>query len=250
MIRLNQQDLHALADAGCVGNEVSFQLALDEALLVSADEGEIGASLRTWQLTNPTVVVGRSSKVQLETDQPYCDKNGIGIYRRCSGGAAIVAGPGCMMYSIVLSREAHPQLGKIDLAHQFVISKLLSAVQRQVPLARHQGVCDLTLNDRKFSGNALRITRSHVLYHGTILYSADLPLITKCLAHAPRQPDYRQGRDHRSFIANAPIDPSGLAEDLAQAFAASPGVIPEPVRQRTMELMSNRYSCKNWRFRH
>lgn len=231
-------------------SQAALQLALDEALLMSAEAGEIGPSLRTWELPNPTVVLGRSSKVEQETDRTLCDQHGIEIYRRCSGGASIVGGPGCLMYSLVLSQAVHPQIGKIDGAHAFVMSHVLAAVRQQLPEIELQGICDLTWQNRKFSGNALRVTRGHVLYHGTMLHTADLDLIARCLDFAPRQPDYRQGRDHQSFLTNAPLDPARLAEDLAERFAATPGELPGCVMARAEQLVSKRYSCEDWRFRH
>ncbi len=35
---------------------------------------------------------------------------GIPVLRRASGGAAIVIGPGCLMYALVLSYELRPSL--------------------------------------------------------------------------------------------------------------------------------------------
>lgn len=231
-------------------SEPAMLLALDEALLMSAAAAEIGSCFRTWELASPTVVLGRSSKVDLETDRDFCDRSGIPIYRRCSGGASIVGGPGCLMYSLVLSINDYPKVGTIDGAHQYVMGQVLAAARRQLPGVSMQGICDLTWENRKFSGNALRITRGHVLYHGTILYSADLDLVAKCLAFAPRQPEYRQGRNHDSFVINAPLLPGRLCEDLADQFGADRGDLPESVVTRAANLVSKRYSCEDWRYRH
>ena len=225
-------------------------LALDEALLMGAESGEIGPSFRTWEFAKPTVVLGRSSKVDRESDRDFCDSNGIQIYRRCSGGASIVGGPGCLMYSVVLSIQEFPQAGRIDGAHALVMGRVLAAARQQLPDVRLQGICDLTWQNQKFSGNALRITRGHVLYHGTILYAADLDLIGRCLDFAPRQPEYRQERSHLTFVTNAPLDRQRLAGDLSDGFAAVDGPMPEVVLGRAVDLVSKRYSCEDWRFRH
>lgn len=228
-------------------------LAVDETLLLMADEGLIGPTLRTWAFTEPTVVLGRSSKVDRETDRSFCQSRSIEIYRRCSGGASIVGGPGCLMYSVVLSLSDHPQARKIDAAHRLVMTRVLAAVQRQLPEVQLQGVCDLTWRDRKFSGNALRITRGHVLYHGTILHGADVDLIAQCLDFAPRQPDYRKGRPHGDFVTNAPLEPLVLSHDLGLEFNVSPqssSVSSESILTRARDLAAGRYSQPDWRFRH
>lgn len=269
---MNKQPLHADV---AIPPDVAFQLAVDEALLTMAEAGHCGPSLRLWSLPSIAVVLGRSSKIARETDRAFCLQHGIPITRRCSGGASIVGGPNCWMYSVVLSVDEIPELRKIDRAHQFVMSRLLASVQDQLPAADMQGICDLTLNDRKFSGNALRLTRNHVLYHGTLLVDADLQLVQQCLDFAPRQPDYRQGRDHQAFITNAPLSIEPLRKSMQQQFALpiseidfgsvptiyhpstqslapaeSAQLVTSDVLGQAVKLAETRYRDPNWSARH
>lgn len=224
-------------------------LALDEALLEQAERGAGGEVLRLWTLDRPTVIIGRGSKIVGEVNFVDCQREGIPIFRRCSGGAAIVGGPGCLMYSVVLSLRSRPALRHVDQAHQLVMTHLLAAVSLQAPQARWQGTCDLTVSERKFSGNSLRIARDHLLYHGTILHAADLAQIDRCLATPPRQPDYRQGRRHADFITNLPVDPVKLADDIASEFRAldRTQLWPEEI---TARLKQQRYDDPAWHHRH
>lgn len=225
-------------------------LALDEAVLLEADAGELEETIRTWQFDRQVVVLGRSSKVGYEVDRDYCDKNSIAIMRRCSGGASVVGGPGCLMYSVVISLQINPALRKIDAAHQYVMQRVLTAVQQQVPESSLQGICDLTFDNRKFSGNSLRISRSHLLYHGTILFDADLELLARCLCNAPRQPDYRQGRGHSDFVSNVPIDPAIFTQDLMVQFDVDEQPLVELPQSRMRKLRQERYDSVDWHFRH
>jgi lipoate-protein ligase A len=230
------------------------QLALDETMLLAAEADQIGESIRSWEFTGPTVVVGRSSPVETEVDRAFCRQRDIPILRRCSGGASIVGGPGCLMYSVVLSLNARPELRKIDAAHRFVIGRVLAAMQRQLPEAEFQGTSDLTWRNRKFSGNSLRIARGHLLYHGTILYGADLDLVSHCLLHAPRQPDYRAGRAHRDFIDNVPLDRQRFSDDLISEFDAdsllTDVAVIAKLRSGMHQLRQDRYDDPAWHFRH
>jgi lipoate-protein ligase A len=73
-------------------------LALDEALLDEADAaGRPLETLRLWEPRQTFVVVGRSSSLEREVRLDRCRERGLPILRRVSGGAAIVAGPGCLM---------------------------------------------------------------------------------------------------------------------------------------------------------
>ncbi|NND98427.1 MAG: lipoate--protein ligase family protein [Pirellulaceae bacterium] len=225
-------------------------LALDESVLLAADAGELGETIRVWQFDRPVVVVGRSTKVNEEVDHAFCDQQAIPILRRCSGGASVVGGPGCLMYSIVISLDVHGELRKIDAAHRFVISRVLAATQQQISDVAWQGTCDLTYRNQKFSGNSLRISRSHLIYHGTILYDADLTLLAACLRNPPRQPDYRSGRDHHEFVTNVPIDPAALSADLYARFDVDEVPLNELPVHRMQQLRAERYDVSSWNHRH
>lgn len=225
-------------------------LALDEACLLEADDGRMGETLRVWEFVDPTVVLGRSSKVELEVDQRYCRSRGVPVLRRCTGGAAVVGGPGCLMYSVVLSFDRRPALQKIDQAHKFVMARVQAAIARQQPSIEYQGICDLTYGNRKCSGNSLRVSKRHLLYHGTVLYGANLDLIAGCLRHAPRQPDYREGRDHRDFLTNISIDRRRLTSDLKTEFEATDADDFRLPWERIGELCRQRYDDRRWHRRH
>ena len=220
-------------------------LALDEALLLESKD-----AIRIWEFSQPVVIAGRSSRIDDEIDREYCQAAKIPILRRCTGGAAVVGGPGCLMYSVVLNTDDQPQLHRIDAAHQHVMTRVLHAMQIQIPETRWQGICDLTWRNKKFSGNSLRITRDSLLYHGTILYDFDLNLIARCLCAAPRQPDYRAGRDHESFVTNVPIDPERLKADLLRHFHAAGKSCTNALLPGIRQLRTGRYDLDAWNFRH
>lgn len=228
-------------------------LALDEAVLIrdsaDADGEQSWEVLRVWEFTNPVVVAGRSSRIRDEIDVDYCRSMEIPILRRCTGGASVVAGPGCLMYSVVLDLDCHDGLRKIDAAHQYVMGRVLAAVQQQVPSATLQGICDLTWRDCKCSGNSLRVTRDRILYHGTILYDFDLTMLSRCLLKAPRQPDYRAGRDHADFVTNVPLNPTKLAEHLVDTFEVRERVDAASLQSEILKLRKQRYDLQRWHFR-
>jgi lipoate-protein ligase A len=234
-------------DVSCTA---TMQLAIDEAMLLTAEEAGSSERFRVWEFDEPTIVLGRSSKVDDEVDRQQCKSKGIAIHRRSSGGATVMGGPGCLMYSVVLSFDQHPDLQKIDRAHDYVMDRVLAAVAIQVPEARHQGICDLTWQDRKFSGNSLRLARRHLLYHGTVLYDFDLKLLASCLDFAPRQPDYRQSRSHDAFVTNVKLDPRILTNDLRTSFSASDQVSIQDYVDRATQLQIDKYNLDSWRFRH
>jgi lipoate-protein ligase A len=225
-------------------------LALDDALLEEAERGEVPReSLRLWELPKPAVVIGRSSRVEGEVRREACRRAGIPILRRASGGAAIVAGPGCLMYSLVLSYQLRPAYRWIDHAHRGVLGHIAAALNSLVPSIRHEGTSDLAMAGRKISGNSMRCRRTHLLYHGTLLYDFPLELVERCLPRPPREPDYRQGREHGEFIANLPASPEAMREAIVAAFAAEPaegGDAHLPLA--LVDELVARYRDPNWNF--
>jgi lipoate-protein ligase A len=224
-------------------------LALDEALLDEAeDHAAPWESLRIWEPSSAMVVVGRSSCVEGEVRQSACRELGIPVLRRSSGGATIVTGPGCLMYAVVLSLETRPELRAIDFAHRFVLGTIITALGYEGLGVVHRGTSDLTLGDRKFSGNSLRVRREHLLYHGTLLYGFPLELITRCLESPPRQPEYRSGRPHEAFVTNLPLPGSVLRRTLTDAWQID-RVADEWPAKRVAELVATKYSRPDWNYR-
>jgi lipoate---protein ligase len=128
-----------------------------------------------------------------------------------------------------------------------VLSTVAAALNRLLPGLKIEprGTSDLASGNRKFSGNSLRCKRNHLLYHGTLLYDFDLPLIERLLKPPPRQPDYRQERTHGEFVMNLPCDVADLRSALVQAWKATERA-PEWPRELTNQLLEQRYRRPEW----
>ena len=142
------------------------------------------------------------------------------MLRRISGGAAVLAGPGCLMYAVVLSLRRRPSLATIGCAHCFALETLAAALRPLLPGIAVRGASDLVLGDRKVSGNSMRMRQGRLLYHGTLLYDFPLELIGRALAMPPRQPEYRRGRPHGDFLANLPLSADLIRRAVAAAWGA------------------------------
>ncbi|MFN6161353.1 MAG: biotin/lipoate A/B protein ligase family protein [Planctomycetota bacterium] len=238
-------------------------LAWDEAVLEGAEQMEGSEALRVWEMPRACVVVGRASRVDDEVFVERCSRDNVPILRRMSGGSAIVAGPGCLMYSALLSLEERPECRNVDAAHRTVMERTRRGVEST--LRRHgiegtiavEGICDLTWNGFKISGNALRVKRHWLMYHGTILLTMPLEWISQYLKVPPRQPAYREGRAHDRFVTSlrpavedVPTFQSDLAKELANAWDARLAWIEHPLASKTAELardwMERRYADPAW----
>lgn len=187
-------------------------LAWDEALVECSESHPSDEVLRVWEMPRPCVVMGRSSRVAWEVELERCREDDVPVLRRMSGGASIVAGPGCLMYSVLLSLDARPECRMLDHAHRTVMEHTRIAVAEAM---RHcglpgalaiEGICDLTWNGLKISGNALRVKRRWLLYHGTLLVAMPVGWISRYLKQPPRQPEYRADRPHDQFVSTLVSD--------------------------------------------
>jgi len=221
-------------------------LALDEALLDEAESSPDGAEwLRLWEPQEQMVVLGRASQAERELHLDRCQQAQVPVLRRCSGGAAIVTGPGCLMYSLVLGLQNRPQLRIPEHAHRFVLGRTARALESLGPGIALEGTSDLAIEGHKFSGNSMRCKRNHILYHGTLLYDFPLQQISTFLQMPPRQPDYRQEREHHDFITNLDTGADQLRQLLVAQWQATGAAASWP-RERTGQLVASRYGKEEW----
>jgi lipoate---protein ligase len=224
-------------------------VALDEALLEAAEAGQItGGVLRLWESPEYCVVLGRSSRAEVEVNLHACRREGVPVLRRPSGGGTVLLGPGCLMYALVLDYQSLPHLRAVDAAHRYVLERIAAALARQVPGVVHAGISDLVITRQgsaalKISGNALRAKRNHFLYHGTLLYDFALERIGQLLATPTRAPAYRKDRPHEQFVANVPLGRELIEEVLIDAWEAHEPLLDWP-RVRTAELVATKYAVQ------
>jgi len=122
-------------------------LALDEALLLAAESGaQAEEVLRLWEPRQFMIVLGSSSRMLKEVRLANTRQRRIEILRRSSGGAAVMAGPGCLMYALVLDRRRRAELRGIDTTHRWVLDRLVAALAPLVPGVACRGTSDLVLS--------------------------------------------------------------------------------------------------------
>jgi len=175
-----------------------------------------------------------------------CAARGVHIFRRASGGGTVLQGPGCLNYSVVLKiTEAGPLAG-ISGTNFFVLGKIqnaLATLLKTPPAIR--GSSDLCLGALKFSGNAQRRKRTHLLFHGTLLLDFNLPFISELLPLPSKQPDYRADRRHDEFLMNLPLAASKVKAALLRIWEAE-APFDAPLKERIDKLAAEKYSRPEW----
>ena len=238
-------------------------LACDEALLDAAEGGAGGEVLRFWESSEAFIVVGYANKVMVEVNVAACEARGIPVLRRCSGGGTVVQGPGCLNYSLVLQITADGPLHNIAVANQFIMRQNRAAIatlNSQPPGAAKRsgagstfnvairGHTDLTIGDRKFSGNSQRRRKHYLLFHGTFLLNFDFALVTELLPMPSKQPAYREQRPHAEFLANLNVPAEKVKAVIRAAWQAADPLKNPPLEKITV-LAKEKYATREWNYK-
>jgi lipoate---protein ligase len=235
-------------DRSCPTPEAN--LALDEALLewCSLEPGREG--LRCWESTTPFVVLGRANAARTEVDLEACTRLGLPVLRRCSGGGTVVQGPGCLNYPLVLRLDRQPELAGITTTNRWVLGQHQAALAALLgEPVRVEGITDLTRRGRKFSGNAQKRGRTHLLFHGTFLLQFDLDLMQRVLRPPSRAPAYRMDRPHAGFVDNLRVTAEAVRQCLRGCWQAT-REFDDDLEPLLSRLLRERYLLPQWHRRY
>jgi len=220
-------------------------LALDEALLLAAEEGHGCEVLRLWELPALAVVVGSGGSVEIDVNTTNCEADGVPVLRRASGGGTVLLGPACLCYSLILGYDHTAGLNEIPASNRYVLGRIRQALRSILPALTVEGTSDLAIDGVKFSGNAQQRKRRHFLHHGTLLCGCDLTLLAKYLNAPERQPDYRRNRSHAEFVTNLPATTADVKRLLIQEWEAEGEYEPLPW-EAVQRLVEEKYSRPEW----
>ncbi len=212
-------------------------LALDEALLLLAEEGNSGEVLRFWTWPRFAVVLGAGGIIAEDVNEI----DDVPLARRSSGGGTVLLGPGCLLFSLVLSLDRAPELLQINPSYRWILSRVATALADIQPGIEFAGTSDLAVNGRKFSGNSQQRKRRFLLHHGTLLHGFDLDAIGQYLKLPPRRPDYRGDRLHREFLMNLPDRPADIQNRLRAAWQVG-GQFKDLPTELVRQLVSEKFA--------
>ncbi len=125
-------------------NNPAFNLALEEVLLKHHEE-----DFFLLYINSPAVIVGKNQNATAEINHRFAQENGIEIHRRISGGGTVYHDLGNLNYCYITTGE-NGRLVDFKKYSQLVIDTL----QNLGVDAKFEGKSDLTIGNRKFSGNA------------------------------------------------------------------------------------------------
>ena len=148
-------------------------LALEEYCLRSLDSNN---DYFLVYINAPSIVVGKHQNIFQEVNWEYRQKNGIGLIRRISGGGAVYHDHGNLNFSFITGFKAQ----KLDY-FKILIDPIVNTL-RQLGVPAEIGVKnDIFVEGKKISGNSQYTNIKRMLSHGTLLFDADIEVLTHVL---------------------------------------------------------------------
>lgn len=147
-----------------------YNLALEEYLLNTVEENEVIFYL--WQ-NKDTIVIGKNQNPWKECKIHELEEVGGKIARRLSGGGAVFHDLGNLNFTFIMKEELY------NLEKQLQV--ILEATRSIGIDAEFTGRNDITVQGKKFSGNAFYFDNNRAYHHGTILINSDMNKLTKYL---------------------------------------------------------------------
>jgi lipoate-protein ligase A len=200
----------------------------DAALL--APEGPAFERL-AWRPQRLCVVIGRGNDPRLAVAAEAVALRGIPVYRRPSGGEAVVLSPATAVLSLVfrpdLRRPSREYFNRLNEAVRRALEELGAGGVGPA------GISDLEIGGRKISGSAIYRNR-HLVFCHAVLNVAESPLTLEELLPMPgRMPEYRRGRPHRDFVtslheAGFPLPVETVVDALVRAVDKPVSEGPSP----------------------
>lgn len=225
-------------------------LAFEEYFLKSKELND--DIIMLWQ-NEPTIVVGRFQNTLEEINRSYTDEHHIHVVRRISGGGSVYHDLGNLCFTFLLRGVS---MGTID-AGRFArpVVKALAELGIQAEVS---GRNDLTIDGKKFSGNAMALHKDRLLYHGTLLYDSDLDVLSQALNVRPDKIESKGIKSVKSRVTN--IKPYTRVDmDILQfkqilkglLFEGTPSLAYQPTSEDLAEiqkLVESKYLSWDWNF--
>lgn len=146
----------------------SFNHALEEYFLKDTRE----SIFMIWQ-NEPTVLIGRNQNLELEINTDFTKAHDMHVVRRLSGGGTVYCDLNNCQYTFITNRDDKDE----NLFKSFARPVVL-ALKKLGLDADFTGRNDIMIGDKKVSGNAQYRYKDRIIHHGTLLFDADMELLS------------------------------------------------------------------------
>jgi lipoate-protein ligase A len=226
-----------------------FNLAAEEYFLKETDED----IFMLWR-NEPAIIIGKHQNTLSEINLDYVKENNIRLVRRLTGGGAVFHDLGNLNFTFIQSNKDHT----LNDFRKYT-EPILDVLQQLGIDARFEGRNDLTIVEKKFSGNAEMVWKNRLLHHGTLLFSATMTDLSQALKVNEAKFQDKAVKSVRSRVTNIsehlhqPMDVMQFSELIEKHIV---GIYPDaqfyelsPNDEKIIEeMVKTKYSTWEWNF--
>ncbi len=128
-------------------------------------------------INNPAIIIGKNQNTYAEINQQFVEQNNINLVRRLSGGGAVYHDGGNLNFCFIMDKTDK----STDQLFKEFTAPVIDALAALGVKAEFSGRNDLTIDGKKFSGNAQWHRKNRSVIHGTMLYNSELSVLASAL---------------------------------------------------------------------
>jgi lipoyl(octanoyl) transferase len=252
--------------------DAAINMALDEAILMHHLRGEVPPTLRVFRWSQPAISLGRFQSVEREIALDECQRQGVALVRRPTGGRAVYHRDE-FTYSIVIGKRYGVPSGVVA-AYAYLAQGLMAALRElgiQAELSdervnKHPSAAcfasstqaDLTSGGYKLVGSAQVWKDDALLQQGSLPLddrAAEFFAMLRYPSEAARSEALALYREKTTPLHT--FAPDVTRDDVAQAFHRGfsaalqhefvPGELSASEWELTHQLVQEKYSKLTWR---
>ena len=224
-----------------------YNLAMEEYLLNGIKDNQ--CILYLWQNKN-TVVIGRNQNPYIECKLTELEATGGLVARRLSGGGCVYHDLGNLNFTFLATAKDY------NVAKQLEV--ILAALSKLGIKGEKTGRNDLTVDGKKFSGNAFYESAGKCYHHGTLLVDVNMDDRGRFLTVSRDKLESKGIKSVVSRVANlkefnSELNIEILSEKLIEAFGdvyegEVVKIAEEQINQEEIETLRKRYQSHEWKY--
>ena len=229
----------------------AWNLAVEEYVFDQLPKDRMYVML--WQNDN-AIIIGKHQNTLAEINESYVKEQGIRVVRRLSGGGAVYHDMGNLNFTVIADAEGNA----LDFGRFCDI--VIRALARVSVKAERNGRNDMTIDGKKFSGNAQYIRHGRVMHHGTILFDSNSTILVNALKVDPAKIQAKGIKSVRSRVTNVrPYLPKDLTlsqfravllQSILEQFPGNAYTLTEADKAVIQKIKEDRYDTWEWNFGH